>query len=130
MLDEITNLAIAQKEKSELEVIKAIEEVKIAQIKTQVIEIGANEIISAESKEVTKHEDVKREEIKVDERIVLSSKEDKKIPSFDKALDGYLDFRYGFVPPPGFLIIGDVNSFSVGTTSYADLNTRSTGSDI
>ena len=134
VLDEITNLAIAQKEKSELEVIKAIEEVKIAQIKTRVIEIGANEIISAESKEVTKDEDVKiedvkREEIKVDERIVLSSKEDEKIPSFDKALDGYLDFRYGFVPPPGFLKRDDVNTFSIGTTSYADLNTRSTGTD-
>ena len=44
-------------------------------------------------------------------------------------MDGYLDFRYGFIPPPGFLIRDDVNTFSIGTTSYADLNTRSTGSD-
>ena len=33
------------------------------------------------------------------------------------------------MPPPEFLIRGDVNTFSIGTTSYADLNTRSTGSD-
>ena len=53
----------------------------------------------------------------------------KKIPSFDEALGGYLDFRYGFLPPPDFLVRGDKNTFSIGTTSYADLNTRSTGSD-
>ena len=33
------------------------------------------------------------------------------------------------MPPPEFLVRGDVNTFSIGTTSYADLNTRSTGSD-
>ena len=35
----------------------------------------------------------------------------------------------GPLPPPEFLIRGDVNTFSIGTTSYADLNTRSTGTD-
>ena len=62
ILKEITNLAIAQKEKAQLEVIQALEEVKIAQIKTQVIEIGANEIISSEPKEITKEEDIKIED--------------------------------------------------------------------
>ena len=57
------------------------------------------------------------------------AKKDEKIPSFDEALGGYLDFRYGFLPPPDFLIRGEINTFSIGTTSYADLNTRSTGSD-
>ena len=33
------------------------------------------------------------------------------------------------MPPPGFLIKDEVNTFSIGTTSYADLNNRSTGSD-
>ena len=134
ILKEITNLAIAQKEKAQLEVTQALEEVKIAQIKTQVIEIGANEIISSEPKEITKEEDIKiedskREDIKIEERIIVSSKKDEKIPSFDEALGGYLDFRYGFLPPPDFLIRGEINTFSTGTTSYADLNTRSTGSD-
>ena len=64
VLKEITNLAIAQKEKAQLEVIQALEEVKIAQIKTQVIEIGANEIISSEPKEITKEEDIKIEDVK------------------------------------------------------------------
>ena len=134
ILKEITNLAIAQKEKAQLEVTQALEEVKIAQIKTQVIEIGANEIISSKPKEITKEEDIKiedskREDIKIEERIIVSSRKDEKIPSFDEALGGYLDFRYGFLPPPDFLIRGEINTFSTGTTSYADLNTRSTGSD-
>ena len=134
ILKEITNLAIAQKEKAQLEVTQALEEVKIAQIKTQVIEIGANEIISSEPKEITKEEDIKiedskREDVKIEERIIVSSRKDEKIPSFDEALGGYLDFRYGFLPPPDFLIRGEINTFSIGTTSYADLNTRSTGSD-
>ena len=134
ILKEITNLAIAQKEKAQLEVTQALEEVKIAQIKTQVIEIGANEIISSEPKEITKEEDIKiedskREDIKIEERIIVSSRKDEKIPSFDEALGGYLDFRYGFLPPPDFLVRGEINTFSIGTTSYADLNTRSTGSD-
>ena len=116
------------------EVDKAFEEVAVAQIKTQVIEIGANEIISSEPKEITKEEDIKiedskREDIKIEERIIVSSRKDEKIPSFDEALGGYLDFRYGFLPPPDFLVRGDKNTFSIGTTSYADLNTRSTGSD-
>ena len=45
------------------------------------------------------------------------------------ALRGYLDSRYGLLPPPGFKIRDDVNTFTIGTTSYADLNTRSTGTD-
>ena len=58
---------------------QALEEVKIAQIKTQVIEIGANEIISSEPKEITKEEDIKiedskREDVKIEERIIVSSK--------------------------------------------------------
>ena len=49
-----------------LEVIKAIEEVAVAQIKTQVIEIGANEkFFSRGSKEITKEsEDLVKEEAK------------------------------------------------------------------
>ena len=114
------------------EVDKAFEEVAVAQIKTQVIEIGANEIILSDSKEITKEEDLKIEEtkideIKIEERVIVSR--DTEVPSFDEALGGYLDFRYGFLPPPEFLLRDDVNTFSIGTTSYADLNTRSTGSD-
>ena len=115
------------------EVNKAFEEVAIAQIKTEVIEIGAREILASNTKELPKKEEklldeAKIEEIKFDERKVVSKEEDI-LPSFDKALDGYLDFRYGLIPPPGFLIRDEVNSYSIGTTSYADLNTRSTGSD-
>ena len=132
ILAEITNLAIAQKEKSQLEVTQALEEVKIAQVKTRVIEIGAREILASETKEVLEEEKIKEatkpEEIIIEDKRILSEKKDP-IPGFDKALIGYLDFKYGLLPPPEFLIRGDVNTFSIGTTSYADLNTRSTGSD-
>ena len=59
----------------------------VAQIKTQVIEIGANEIISSEPKEITKEEDIKiedskREDIKIEERIIVSSRKDEKNSEF------------------------------------------------
>ena len=142
VLNEITNLAIEQKEKSQLEVAQALEEVKVAQIKTRVIEIGASELFAAETGEIkvdeTKKDDIKidevkitpTEKIKIEKKVVnLPTRPTREIPSFKKALDGYLDFRYGFLPPPEFLIRDDINTFSIGTTSYADLNTRSTGSD-
>ena len=117
------------------EVNKAYEEVAVAQIKTEVIEIGTREILASEAtKDIIKEsddlvkEEAKPEEVKFEEVKILSKK-DERLPDFDKALGGYLDFRYGLRPPPEFLIRGDVNTFSIGTTSYADLNTRSTGSD-
>jgi len=142
VLNEITNLAIAQKEKSQLEVAQALEEIKVAQIKTQVIEIGASEILARETGDInideSKKDEVKIDEVKItpEEKIEIEKKvvnlptrPTREIPSFEKALDGYLDFRYGFLPPPDFLIKDDVNSFTIGSTSYADLNTRSSGSD-
>ena len=74
---EITNLAIAQKEKSQLEVTKALEEVKIAQVKTRVIEIGAREILASETKEVLEEEKIKEtkpEEIIIEDKRILSKK--------------------------------------------------------
>ena len=142
VLKEITNLAIAQKEKSQLEVAQALEEIKVAQIKTQVIEIGASEILARETGDInidgSKKDEVKIDEVKItpDKKIEIEKKvvslptrPTREIPSFEKALGGYLDFRYGFLPPPDFLIKDDVNTFTIGTTSYADLNTRSSGSD-
>ena len=68
--------------------------------------------------------------IEIEKKVVsLPIRPTREIPSFEKALDGYLDFRYGFLPPPDFIIKDDVNTFTIGTTSYADLNTRSSGSD-
>ena len=61
MLKEITNLAIAQKEKSQLEVAQALEEIKVAQIKTQVIEIGASEILARETGDINIDESKKDE---------------------------------------------------------------------
>ena len=117
-LAQIASKASEELQKINTEVAQAKNEIKIAQFKTEVIEIGAKEILA---REAPKKED------KISTEIV--SEEKDKLPSFDKALDGYLSLRYGFVPPPGFLIKDEVNTFSIGTTSYADLNNRSTGSD-
>ena len=122
------------------EVDKAFEEVAVAQIKTQVIEIGANEILrveNVENKEEVKIDDVKiseeakSDEVKIDEAKVVASKpvEEPKL-DFSRALDEYLDIIYSVVPlPEEFYIKEDLDTYSIGTTSYADLNTRSSGTD-
>jgi len=89
------------------EVDKAYEEIAFAQEKTEIIELGA-EIITDRSKDDIKIEDVIFDE-RLDEYIAIRYKEDElEYPNY------YRD---------------DVNSFATGTTSYADLNTRSTGTD-
>jgi len=89
------------------EVDKAYEEIAFAEEKTEIIELGA-EIITDRSKDDIKIEDVIFDE-RLDEYIAIRYKEDElEYPNY------YSD---------------DVNSFATGTTSYADLNTRSTGTD-
>ena len=89
------------------EVDKAYEEIAFAEEKTEIIELGA-EIITDRSKDDIKIEDVIFDE-RLDEYIAIRYKEDElEYPNY------YSD---------------DVNSFAIGTTSYADLNTRSTGTD-
>ena len=134
--EELTRIASKASEKlDKINVESALvkEEIKIAQIKTEVIEIGASEILSREKAD-TNIDKIKKEETKFDssketpsEPIGVEKKEE--VPSFDLALRGYLDSRYGLLPPPGFKIRDDINTFKIGTTSYADLNTRSTGTD-
>ena len=123
-LAQIASKAGEELEKINIEVAQVKEEIKIAQIKTEVIEIGAEEIIAREAPK----EEVKVEEVKEEPKIEPRKIETPKI-SFDEALRRFIVTKY----PADPLIIpgsrGEINSFSVGTTSYADLNTRSSGTD-
>ena len=123
-LTQIASKAGEELEKINVEVAQVKEEIKIAQIKTEVIEIGAEEIIA---REVPK-EEVKVEEVKEEPKIEPRKLETPKI-SFDEALRKFIVVKYPRNPleVPGYR--EEVNSFTVGTTSYTDLNTRSTGTD-
>ena len=101
------------------------QEIKVAQIKTEVIEIGAEEIISREApKEEVKIDELKKEEPKIETRKIEAPK-----ISFDEALRKFIVTKYPGSPIelPGYR--DEINSFTVGTTSYTDLNTRSSGTD-
>lgn len=90
------------------EVDKAYEEIALAEVKTDVIELGAESIVT----------DNVREEVIIED------------PKFDAYLDEYLIALYGEERIAELNYIEEeANSFAVGTTSYADLNTRSTGTD-
>lgn len=90
------------------EVDKAYEEIALAEVKTNVIELGAESIVTDNS----------REEVKIED------------PKFDANLDEYLIALYGEEKLRELNYIEEeANSFTVGTTSYADINTRSTGTD-
>ena len=96
------------------EVDKAYEEIALAEVKTEVIELGADTIIA----------DSSREEIKIEEDIKIED------PKFDAYLDEYLVTLYGEERLRELLLLeSDRNTFATGTTTYADLNTRSTGTD-
>ena len=119
-LTQIASKASEELEKINVEVTQVKEEIKIAQIKTEVIEIGAKEIIA--------REEVKVEGVKEEPKIKPRKIETPKI-SFDEALRKFIVVKYPTNPleVPGYR--REVNSFTVGTTSYVDLNTRSTGTD-
>ncbi|WP_440909310.1 FecR domain-containing protein [Candidatus Pelagibacter sp.] len=123
-LTQIASKASKELEKINVEVTQVKKEIKIAQIKTEVIEIGAEEIIAREAPK----EDVKVEEVKEEPKIEPRKIETPKI-SFDEALRKFIVVKYPTNPleVPGYR--EEVNSFTVGTTSYTDLNTRSTGTD-
>ena len=90
------------------EVDKAYEEIALAEVKTDVIELGAESIVTDNS----------REEVKIED------------PKFDAYLDEYLIALYGEERLGElYYIKEEADSYTVGTTSYADLNTRSTGTD-
>ena len=96
------------------EVDKAYEEIALAEVKTEVIELGADTIIA----------DSSREEIKIEEDIKIED------PKFDAYLDEYLVTLYGEERLRELLSLeSDRSTFATGTTTYADLNTRSTGTD-
>ena len=91
------------------EVDQAYEQVALAQIKTEVIEIGANEIIAESNKE----------DPKVDEEL-----------EFERAIDLYVEeLNYSTQIPIDIPIINQSESYAIGTTSYADLNTKSSGTE-
>ena len=115
-LAQIASKASEQFEKINAEVIEAKEEIKIAQFKTEVIEIGADEILQNEKPQ---------EEIKVED-----SKLETPEINFDQALRKFIALK---ISPDQLRVPvtrDEINSFTVGTTSYADLNTRSTGTDV
>ena len=136
-LAQLANLADQELKKNTEELALTLSEVKVASARRDVIELGASALsapkIDLETTE--KKETKEKTEIKVETEVKKETpvlpKEEIKVPviSFDKALGRYLDAR--FVPVPGGLPIfrGDVNTFSIGTTTYADMNTRSTGTD-
>ena len=111
------------------EVDKAYEEIALAEVKTEVIEIGAEEILSREApKEEIKVEDAKEEEPKIEVTEVEPKIETPKI-SFDRALKEFIVLKYPIDPRAIPEYEREINTFSIGTTSYADLNSRSTGTD-
>ena len=121
-LSQIASKASEKLEKINIEVAQAKEEIKIAQIKTEVIEIGADEIIARETP---------KEEIKVEKTKEKEEEPKIEVPkiSFDKALKEFIVLKYPTRPIdiPG--VDREINTFAIGTTSYADLNSRSTGTD-
>ena len=128
-LSQITTRASEKLDKRNVEVAKVKDEIKSAQIKTEVIEIGAEEIFAKETpKEEIKVEEVKEEEPKVEVAKVEQKIDAPKI-SFERALKEFIGLKYPLNPRavPGYN--REINTFSIGTTTYADLNTRSTGTD-
>ena len=96
------------------EVDAAFQEVALAEIKTEVIEIGANEIIA---------------ESRVEEDLLAEEKTEETETIFDLSLRGYLDLAYGDKIELIDTSIIETDSYSIGTTTYSDLNTKSSGTE-
>ena len=77
------------------------EEAVIAQRRINLVESGANEILSISDKEV----------------------------SFEDSLNQFLDLTYGELFIPETASNNETNNYAIGTTTYSDLNDRSSGTD-
>ena len=77
------------------------EDALLAQSRIDLIESGANEIISESKEEIT----------------------------FKESLNEYLDLRFGEIIIPEFAIDIETNSYAIGTTTYSDLNDKTSGTD-
>ena len=78
------------------------EEAIIAQSRINLVESGANEILSISDKGV----------------------------SFEDSLNQYLDLTYGELFTPEYALDNETNNYTIGTTTYSDLNDRSSGTDV
>ena len=77
------------------------EEAIIAQSRINLVESGANEILSISEKGV----------------------------SFEDSLNQFLDLTYGELFIPEYGLDNETNNYTIGTTTYSDLNDRSSGTD-
>ena len=77
------------------------EEAIIAQSRINLVESGANEILSISEKKV----------------------------SFEDNLNQFLDLTYGELFIPESALDNETNNYTIGTTTYSDLNDRSSGTD-
>ena len=77
------------------------DEAVIAQSRINLVESGANEILSISEKEV----------------------------SFEDSLNQFLDLTYGELFIPESASNNETNNYAIGTTTYSDLNDRSSGTD-
>ena len=106
------------------EVDEAFEQIALAEVKTEVIEIGTNEIISDSNKE---EELIEEKEVRLEETRIVETKEEEI--KFDYALDEYLDLVYGRGIDIYDISLYENESYNIGTTTYSDLNTKSSGTE-
>ena len=106
------------------EVDEAFEQIALAEIKTEVIEIGTDEIISdsAKDQELNVEEEIRAEDIQIAE----TKEEDI---NFENALNQYLELAYGRDLEPYDIPVNLTESYTIGTTTYSDLNTKSSGTE-
>ena len=106
------------------EVDEAFEQIALAEIKTEVIEIGADEIISdsAKDEELNVEEEIRAEDIQIAE----TKEEDI---NFENALNQYLELAYGRDLELYDIPVNLTESYTIGTTTYSDLNTKSSGTE-
>ena len=106
------------------EVDEAFEQMALAEIKTEVIEIGADEIISDSAKD---EESNVEEEIRAEDIQIAETKEEDI--NFENALNQYLELAYGRDLELYDIPINLTDSYTIGTTTYSDLNTKSSGTE-
>ena len=106
------------------EVDEAFEQIALAEIKTEVIEIGTDEIISdsAKDEELNIEEEIRAEDIQIAE----TKEEDI---NFENALNQYLELAYGRDLELNDIPVNLTESYTIGTTTYSDLNTKSSGTE-
>ena len=106
------------------EVDEAFEQIALAEIKTEVIEIGADEIISdsAKDEELNVEEEIRAEDIQIAE----TKEEDI---NFENALNQYLELAYGRDLELYDIPVNLTENYTIGTTTYSDLNTKSSGTE-